>query len=40
MYCYTYLTSLECGLREVYLWVKLSSEHPVFFDKRCQLLEY
>ncbi len=30
MYCYIYLTSQECGLREVYLWAKLSSEHPVF----------
>ncbi|MEW6695815.1 MAG: DUF2935 domain-containing protein [Bacillota bacterium] len=33
MYCYTYLTNLECGLRELIFAARLSSEHPVFLQK-------
>lgn len=32
MYCYTYLTGLECGLRELALWSEISSEHPIFLQ--------
>lgn len=31
MFCYTYLTGLECGLRELVLWSEISSQHPIFF---------
>ncbi|AGL01081.1 DUF2935 domain-containing protein [Desulfoscipio gibsoniae] len=38
MYCYTYLPSLECGLRELILWSEISSQHPVFFINVAQCL--
>lgn len=32
MFCYTYLTNLECGLRELIFAARLSSEHPIFLQ--------
>ena len=31
MFCYTYLSTLECGLRELSMWTEISSQHPIFF---------
>lgn len=37
MFCYTYLTNIECGLRELTMWSEISSEHPIFLQNvaRC-----
>lgn len=32
MFCYTYLTNIECGLRELAMWSEISSEHPIFLQ--------
>ena len=32
MFCYTYLTNIECGLRELSMWSEISSEHPLFLQ--------
>lgn len=32
MYCYTYLSNVECGLRELTFWTMISSEHPIFLQ--------
>ena len=38
MFCYTYLSTLECGLRELILWSEISSQHPIFFINVAQCL--
>lgn len=37
MFCYTYLSNIECGLRELAMWSEISSEHPIFLQNvaRC-----
>ncbi|AQS58564.1 hypothetical protein B0537_05355 [Desulforamulus ferrireducens] len=32
MFCYTYLNNIECALRELTFWTKISSEHPIFLQ--------
>ncbi|GAB6182172.1 hypothetical protein JCM14036_34910 [Desulfotomaculum defluvii] len=38
MFCYTYLSNVECGLRELIMWSEISSEHPIFLTNVAQCL--
>lgn len=38
MFCYTYLSNVECGLRELSMWSHISSEHPIFLQNVAQCL--
>lgn len=38
MFCYTYLSNVECGLRELILWSEISCQHPIFITNVAQCL--
>ncbi len=38
MFCFTYLSNIECGLRELTFWTEISSQHPSFLQNVAKCL--
>lgn len=37
MYCFTYVSGINCVISELLLWTEISSEHPVFIETVAKL---
>ncbi|KOA21281.1 hypothetical protein CLHOM_04110 [Clostridium homopropionicum DSM 5847] len=37
MYCYTYVSGINCVINELLLWTEISSEHPIFIQTVAKL---